>query len=182
MHDALARGAIAEEDAMTTARLTEADIRLRDAVLRQLDWDPEIDATSVAVEAHKGIITLTGYVDSYSEKLEAEDAARQVKGVRAIANDLEVRLTFERTEADIAKEASPALRLQVIVPAGIQAPGGAGCVTLIGQVTWPFQKADAEQAVQHIPGVRAVMNHIALAPEAAEHAAADGPAADDTND
>jgi osmotically-inducible protein OsmY len=152
------RGAIVEEDAMTT----EADIRLRDAVLRQLDWDPEIDASGLAVAAQKGIVTLTGYIDSYPGEFAAEHAASQVEGVRAVANDIEVRFRSERTDADLAKEAARALRLQGTVPDGVQALVRGGCVTLAGTVTCPIHKADAGRAVRNIRGVRAVMNHIAL--------------------
>jgi osmotically-inducible protein OsmY len=171
-------GAIVEEDAMTR----EADIRLRDAVLRQLDWDPEIDASGLAVAAQNGIVMLTGYVDSAPGRLAAEHAAGQVEGVRAVVNQIEVRLRSEWTDADIAKEAARVLRLQGTVPDGVEALVRGGCVTLIGHVAWPFQKADAEQAVRHIPGVRAVMNHIALVPESEGPATGDVPAADGTND
>src|SRR5687768_12943207 len=77
---------------MATLTLSDLDLRTRDAVVRQLDWDPAVDAAGIGVTAKKGAVTLTGYIDTYAGKLAAERAAKQVRGVRAVANDLEVRL------------------------------------------------------------------------------------------
>ena len=101
---------------MTTATLTEADVRVRDAVMRQLDWDPEVDASAVGVAAKNGTVTLSGFIDTYSGKLAAERAAKRVHGVRAVANDIEVRLRLERTDADIAQDAARALELRSMIP------------------------------------------------------------------
>ena len=73
---------------MTTANLSETDVRVRDAVMRQLEWDPEVDASAVGVTARDKAVTLTGYIDTYSGKLAAERAAKRVRGVRAVANDI----------------------------------------------------------------------------------------------
>lgn len=97
---------------MTTATLTEADVRLRDTVVRELDWDPELDASAVSVTANHGTVTLSGFIDTYSGKLAAERAAKRVHGVRAVANDIEVRLQLgqqHRTDPDIAQDATRAL-------------------------------------------------------------------------
>src|SRR5678816_1548001 len=91
-----------EEGIMTTAALTEADVRVRDTVMRRLEWDPEVDASAVGVAAKHGTVTLSGFIDTYSGKLAAERAAKRVHGVRAVANDIEVRLRLERTDPDIA--------------------------------------------------------------------------------
>ena len=154
---------------MTTATLTDADIRVRDAVMRQLDWDPEVDASAVGVAAKNGTVTLTGFIDSYSGKLAAERAAKRVHGVRAVANDVEVRLRLERTDPDIAQDAVRALELRSTIPDGVQVVVHAGHVTLTGKVDWLFQKQSAENAVRHIRGVRGVLNHISVAPRAAVH-------------
>lgn len=146
---------------MTTATLTESDIRVRDAVMRQLDWDPEVDASAVGVAAHRGAVTLTGFVDSYRGKLEAERAAKRVHGVRAVANDIEVRLKLPRTDADIAEDTIRALELRDIPPA-VQAAVHDGHVTLTGTVKWLFQKLNAEIAVAHVRGVKGVLNHVVV--------------------
>ena len=152
---------------MTTATLTDADVRVRDAVMRQLDWDPEVDASAVGVAAKNGTVTLTGFIDSYSGKLAAERATKRVHGVRAVANDVAVRLRLERTDPDIAQDAARALELRSTIPDGVQAIVHTGHVTLTGRVDWLFQKQSAENAVRHIRGVRGVLNHISVAPRAA---------------
>lgn len=153
---------------MTIANLTPADVRVRDAVLRQLEWDPKVEASEVGVAAKDGTVTLTGFIDTYAGKLAAERAVKRVRGVRAVANDLEVRLTLERTDADIARDAVRALELRGTVPDGVQAAVHTGHITLTGRVSWVFQKIDAEKAVRHVRGVRGVSNHIDVAPHAAE--------------
>ena len=153
---------------MSTASLTEADVRVRDAVWRQLDWDPAVDASAVGVAAKDGAVTLTGFIDTYAGKLAAERAAKRVHGVRAVANDIEVRLRLERTDADIAADVVTALQLRSTVPRQVQAAVHRGSVTLTGTVDWLLQKRDAEKAVRHVRGVRNVMNHITVTPHAVE--------------
>ena len=135
--------------------------------MRQLEWDPKVNASAIGVAASGGTVTLTGYIDTYAGKLAAERAAKRVHGVRAVANDLEVRLALERTDVDIADDAVHALELRSTVPDGVQAAVHNGHVTLTGRVNWLFQKQDAEKAVRHIRGVRSVRNHIDVAPKAA---------------
>jgi osmotically-inducible protein OsmY len=148
---------------MSTATLSEIDIRIRDHVVRQLDWDPEVDAGGIGVAATAGVVTLTGYVDTYSGKLAAERAAKRVRGVRGVANDLGVRLKIGRTDADIARDAVRALELRATVPETVQAVVHEGRVTLTGMVGWLYQAWDAENAVHAIRGVRGVFNHIEVA-------------------
>lgn len=152
---------------MTTAHLTPTDVRIRDAVMRQLEWDAQVDASEIGVTAKDGTVTLTGLIDTYSGKLAAERAARRVRGVRGVANDVDVRLRLERTDTDIARDAVRALELRGTVPEGVQAAVHNGHVTLTGRAGWVFQKIDAEKAVRHIRGVRGVSNHIEVAPHAA---------------
>ena len=151
---------------MTTAMLTEADVRVRDAVMRQLEWDPEVDGSAVGVTVRSGTVTLTGFIDAYAGKLAAERAAKRVHGVRAVANDIEVRLRLERTDPEIAQDAARALELAVM-PATVQAVVHHGHLTLTGEVEWLYQKETAGTAVQHIRGVRGVVNYITVAPTAA---------------
>jgi osmotically-inducible protein OsmY len=128
-----------EENDMTTMSLTDTDLRVRDSVLRQLDWDPEVDNSAVGAAAKNGVVTLTGYIDSYSGKLAAERAAKRVHGVRAVANDIEVRLRLGRTDSDIAADAARALELRSTVPESVQAVVHDGHITLTGRVTWIAQ-------------------------------------------
>lgn len=153
---------------MVTAALTNTDIAVRDAVMRQLDWDPKVDASAIGVAAQGGTVTLTGYINSYAGKLAAERAAKRVRGVRGVANDIEVRLKLERTDTDIAANVVNALELHSTIPDGVQAAVHNGYVTLTGTVDWMFQKQDSERVVRHIRGVRNVMNHIGIAPRAVE--------------
>jgi osmotically-inducible protein OsmY len=153
---------------MSTATLTESDVRIRDSVLRQLEWDPEVDAGGIGVTAKEGAVTLTGFIDSYSGKLAAERAAKRVRGVRAVANDLEVKLLLERTDADIAADVVRVLRVRSTIPDTVQAAVHNGHVTLTGKVNWLFQTREAEKAVRHIRGVRSVLNHLTVAPRAVE--------------
>jgi osmotically-inducible protein OsmY len=150
---------------MSTATISERDIRVRDTVLRQLEWDPAVDAGAVGVAAKDGAVTLTGYIDSYRGKLAAERAAKRVRGVRAVANDIEVRLKLARTDTDIAADVAHALALRSTIPETIQAAVHDGHVTLTGTVLWLFQKQDAERVVHHIRGVRGIQNYVTLAPQ-----------------
>ena len=143
--------------------LTDLDVRVRDHVVRQLDWDPEFDASGIGVTAKDAVVTLTGYIDTYAGKLAAERAAKRVRGVRGVANDLEVRLKIGRTDADIAGDAVRALELRGTVPATIQVTVHDGHVTLTGKASWLYQARDAEKTVRHIKGVRGIFNHIEVA-------------------
>jgi osmotically-inducible protein OsmY len=148
---------------MGTLTLSELDLRVRDNVVRQLDWDPEVDASGVGVAAKDGVVTLTGYINTYAGKLAAERAAKRVRGVRAVANDLEVRLKIGRTDSDIAHDAVRALELRGTIPATVQVVVHDGHVTLTGKAHWLYQVREAEHAVRRIKGVRGVINHVDVA-------------------
>ena len=152
---------------MTTAILSEADIRLRDAVMKQLEWDPRVDASAIGVSAKHGTVTLSGFIDTFAGKLAAERTGKRVHGVRAVANEIEVRLRFERTDDDIALDAARALELSSLIPESVQAAVHHGHVSLTGDVEWLYQKDAAERAIRPIRGVRGVRNHITVAPKAA---------------
>jgi osmotically-inducible protein OsmY len=149
---------------MATATLTGIDVHLRDAVVRQLEWDPEFDASGVGVAAHEGAVTLSGFIDTYAGKLAAERSAKRVRGVRAVANELQVRLTVDRADDEIALDAARALALHGTLPDTIQAAVRRGHVTLTGTVPWLFHKTSAEVSVRHIRGVVAVTNRIVVTP------------------
>jgi osmotically-inducible protein OsmY len=150
---------------MATTSLTDTDVRVRETVVRQLDWDPEVDSSAIGVAAKNGVVTLTGFIGDYPGKLAAERAAKRVHGVRAVANDIEVRLKLGCTDADLARDAARALELRVGVPDTVQAVVHNGYVTLTGRVSWIAQKKNAEKAVAHLRGVHGVFNHIEVTPD-----------------
>jgi osmotically-inducible protein OsmY len=142
----------------------QTDAQLHDSVQRQLEWDPEIDAKDLAVIASDGAITLTGIVRSYAAKLAAEQSAKGVRGVRGVANEIQVAPLGERTDTDIARDAVRALRAHATVPGTVAAAVHRGYVTLEGTAQWMFQRACAESAVAHLGGVRGVSNQIRVRP------------------
>jgi len=150
---------------MATMTLTQTDVRTRDAVVRQLDWDPGVDSSAIGVAAKGGVVTLTGFIESYAGKLAAERVAKRVRGVRAVANDIEVRLKLERTDPDLARDVSRALEMRAGVPDTVQAAVHGGHVTLTGKVSWIAQKKNAEKAVRHVRGVRGIFNHVDVTPD-----------------
>jgi osmotically-inducible protein OsmY len=136
--------------------------------MRQLDWDAEVDASAIGVAARDSVITLSGYVPDYPGKLAAERAAKRVRGVRGVANNIEVRRTFERNDSDVARDATRALELRTTVPPAVQLVVHNGHVTLTGRVSWLFQRTAAEHAVRHVRGVLSVLNQIEIAPSSVE--------------
>lgn len=151
---------------MTIATLTPTDLRIRDAVMAQLEWDAEVDADAIGVAAQDHVVTLTGFTGSYASKLAAERAAKRVRGVRAVANDIQVRLRLERTDADIAADAANALALRPTLPESVQVVIHNGHVTLTGAVATLFQRVVAEKAVRHVRGIRSIANRIEVVPTA----------------
>ena len=147
----------------------KSDMDLRRDVLDELEWEPSIDAAEIGVTAHDGVVTLTGDVKSYTEKMTAERVTKRIQGVRAIANDIEVRLpgTAERTDSDIARAAVDALKWRTLVPVGrIKVSVSNGWITLEGEADWQYEKDAAFEAVHHLVGVKGVTNLIALKPRA----------------
>jgi osmotically-inducible protein OsmY len=144
--------------------LTVLDQRLRDSVMHQLAADPQVDASLVGVSAQEGVVTLSGYVDSYAEKLAAERSCRRVYGVCAVANELEVKLAHQRIDPEIARAALEALKNHVDVPLGISVTVRNGYVTLSGVVEWMYQKVAAERAVKYLRGIKGIFNHITVKP------------------
>lgn len=144
--------------------LTLLDERLKTTVTNQLVWEPDVDATLIGVTATEGIVTLSGYIDTYAGKLAAERAAHRVYGVKAVVNELQVKLATEQIDPDIAQAALDALKNRVDVPLGIGVTVRDGFITLTGTVQWMFQKAAAGRAVKYLRGVRGVYNYITLKP------------------
>jgi osmotically-inducible protein OsmY len=146
-----------------SATAIATDTALRDAVARHLEWDPEIDASAIAVTAHGNAVTLTGFINSYAGKLAAERIAKRVRGVRAVANDIQVRLRLARADDDIASEAAHALAVRTELPESVQVVVRHGHVTLTGAVPSLFHRTSAERAVRHIKGIVEVTNRIVVA-------------------
>lgn len=143
------------------------DRQLQQSVLDALKFEPSVDAAHVGVTARDGVITLSGHVASFAEKFAAERAARQVKGVRAIAEELEVRLPSDKklSDEEIAARVLHMLHWDVSVPhERITVKVEHGIVTLAGQVDWQFQRAEAEYDVRKLHGVRSIINDITVAP------------------
>jgi osmotically-inducible protein OsmY len=150
---------------MATAALSRSDVEIQKDVLAELRWDARLQPNEIGVIVKDGVVTLTGWVDSYLKKWYAEDAVHHVTGVHAVANDLEVKLSSERTDPDIAASAVRALQSDAMVPADkIQVTVSKGWVTLRGEVPWQFQKEDAERVVRRLVGVSGVTNLIAVKP------------------
>jgi osmotically-inducible protein OsmY len=144
--------------------LTPADQWLRVSVARQLETDPSFDASMIGVTNADGVVTLSGYVDTYAGRLAAERAARRVFGVKAVANELEVKLAHGRIDPDIAKDALQALQARTGIPPGLSVTVRDGYVTLAGSVDWMYQKTAADRAVRYLRGVRGLINNITVKP------------------
>jgi osmotically-inducible protein OsmY len=140
--------------------------KLQHDVQEELEWEPSVDASHIGVAATQpGVVTLTGTVVTYAEKVSAERVAKRVSGVRAVANDIEVRVTgsMKRTDTDIAQAVLRALEWDIAIPhEKIKARVDNGWVTLEGEVALQFQRAAAENALRHLSGVRGVSNQIRL--------------------
>ncbi len=143
------------------------DEAIQTDILEELKWDTRVQPNEIGVTVKDGVVTLTGWVDSYLKKMAAEEAAHRVRGVKAVANDIEVRLpgSAERTDADLAKAVLNALRWDAAIPAGkVDVTVSQGWVTLKGEVEFGFQKRFAERAVQRLSGVKGVTNLITVKP------------------
>src|ERR1700758_4395819 len=150
---------------MATATLIHTDEEIQKDVLAELKWDAQIQPNEIGVSVKDGIVTLTGWVDSYLKKWSAEEAAHKVAGVKAVANDIEVKLATERTDADIAAAAVRALEWDAFVPEDkIKVTVRKGWVQLEGQLQWQFQKEDAEKVLRRLTGVKGVTNLISVSP------------------
>lgn len=147
----------------------KTDTELQHDVSAELQWDPAVHAARLGVLVKDGIVTLTGDVDSFSEKWHAERAAQRVDGVSAMTSEVVVRLPSSglRTDADIAASIGHALAWNTLVPEGaIQVLVESGQVTLSGETEWHFQREAAADSVRHLMGVTGVSNQIGLKPRA----------------
>jgi osmotically-inducible protein OsmY len=149
------------------ATATMSDTNLQRDVLEELRWEPSVNAAHIGVSVKDGIVTLSGHVPSYWERYVAEKAAKRVYGVKAVVNDIEVKLpgSNQRTDEDIAEAAVNALKSNLSVPHDrIKVTVSKGRVKLEGEVEWNFQRDAAEKAVSVLPGVTGVTNLITVKP------------------
>jgi osmotically-inducible protein OsmY len=145
-----------------------SDSEIERDVKEELQWDPDLDATDIAVSGKQGVVALTGFVKSFSDKYEAEAAVKRVAGVVGVANDLEVRMPSidERPDPDIARDAVAAIKSQLPISSEhVKVIVKNGWVTLEGHAEWQYQKSTAESAVRRIKSVRGVINDIMLKPQ-----------------
>jgi osmotically-inducible protein OsmY len=152
-----------KEQAMRYDSEIERDVR------EELQWDPDLNAEDIAVSVKNGVVTLAGFTPSYTDRLEAEAAAKRVAGVLGVANDIEVRLPTidERPDPDIARDAVAALKSHLpISHDGIKVVVKDGWLTLEGAAEWQYQKSTAENAVRKVKGVKGVTNVITMKPKA----------------
>lgn len=150
----------------TATALTDEQIQRE--VQEELRWEPRLQPNQIGVAVKDGVVTLTGWVDAYTKKWAAEEAAHRVRGVKAVANDIEVRLPTEgqRTDADIAAAAVRALEWDAMVSVDdLDVTVSKGWVTLRGEVEWQYQRHEAERAVRRLSGVRGVTNLIRVKPK-----------------
>ena len=148
------------------------DTDIRRDVEDELRWDPDIDATDIAVGVHNGVVALSGFVRSYSQRMQAEADAKRVAGVVGVANDIEVRLPVidQRPDPDIVRDAVSALKAELPYSSeNIKVIAKEGRLTLEGTVEWNYARERAESAVKRVRGVKGVTNSIALKPTVAPY-------------
>jgi len=146
----------------------KTDAQLQKDILAELAWDPAISATEVGVIVKDGVVTLTGNLTNYSEKYAAERAVQRVNGVKALAVEIEVRLSpsYKRSDTDIAAAAQRALDWNVAVPVNcIQPMVENGWITLSGEVEWDYQRKAGERSVRDLFGVVGVTNLVKVKPK-----------------
>ena len=164
---------------MTTALGTRTDPEIQRDVLEELDWDPQAQPTEIGVSVADGVVTLTGRVDSYARRWAAQRCAHRVRGVRAVADDLEVRLPGldSQDDAELALAAVRALEWDSFVPAErLDVTVSAGWLMLRGEVEFGYQRRTAEQELRRLRGVRGVTNLVEVvspAPASGEQTAHD---------
>jgi osmotically-inducible protein OsmY len=152
---------------MTVLTETKTDSQLKLDVEAELRWEPRINANEIGVAVKDGVVTLTGMVDSYIKRYSAEDAVHRVRGVKAVANDIEVklRLASQRTDTDVARAVVHALEWDALVNIDdLDVTVAKGWITLKGTVDWSFARDDAERVVRRLTGVKGVTNLIVVHP------------------
>ena len=154
---------------MSTPTRTQSDARIQQDIINELKWDARVQPNEVGVVVKDGIVTLTGWVDSYTKRWVAERAAYRVRGVVAVANEIEIQLPTadQRTDTDIAAAAVRALDWDALVPLDkVTVTVAKGWVTIRGEVEWEFERREAENAIRRLNGVRGITNLLTVRPRA----------------
>lgn len=152
---------------MASTLTTQTDEDIQHEVLRELKWNAEVAPNEIGVAVQNGITTLTGQVDTFSKKWAAERAALRIRGVKAVVNNIEVRLapSAERTDVDLAQSVARALETDSLVPDDmVKVSVSGGWVTLRGEMEWDYQRREAERVVRNLTGVKGVSNFITVRP------------------
>lgn len=148
--------------------MEKTDIQLKTDVLAELKYEPSVKVTDIGVLVKNGVVTLNGYASSYTEKYDAVRVVKRIAGVKAIADDVQVKFSDSllRTDGDIATAAANQIAWSPSIPAGtIQVKVSEGRITLEGQVDWWYQKNDVEDTVRSLVGVIGVINLISIKPK-----------------
>jgi osmotically-inducible protein OsmY len=151
---------------MPTMTETKSEVQIQQDVLREFRWDTRVKPTEIGVEVDKGVVTLTGTVDTYAKKLAAREAAHRVSGVLDVADNIEVRIPsmMARNDTDLARAVRSALEWDVFIPdAKIRSTVSNAWVTLEGEVEFLLDRDEAESAVRRLQGIKGVTNNIAVA-------------------
>lgn len=146
----------------------KTNAELQEDVQKAIQWEPLLHAAEIGVIAKDGIVSLTGFVDSYAKKMEAENAAKKVIGVKALVENIEVKFpsSWSKTDAEVAKEVLNALKFNYSIPDdSIKVKVEDGRVTLEGELPWNYQKEEAASAVKYLTGVKGVINNIQIKSE-----------------
>jgi osmotically-inducible protein OsmY len=149
----------------------KTDAELQQHVMDELKWEPTIRAAEIGVAVKEGVVTLSGSVDSYGKKWAADRAAKRVFGVKAVTDEIKVKLTsyYKRADKDIAQSAAKVLDWNLWIPSErVKVRVQDGQITLSGDVEWYYQKERAEDAVRHLVGVLGVINSITIKPPVPE--------------
>jgi osmotically-inducible protein OsmY len=152
---------------MASTATTQTDEDIQRAALRELKWDAEVASNEIDVAMRNGVAILTGWVDTFSKKWAAERAALRVRGVKAVINNIEVRLSpsDEQTDVNLARSVARALEMDSLVPDEmVKVSVSGGWVTLRGEVAWDYQRREAQRVVRTLTGVKGVSNLITVRP------------------
>jgi VCBS repeat-containing protein len=143
----------------------KSDLQIQQDVMEELKWEPFLNASDIGVSVKNGIVTLSGQVDSYAKKIAAEKSAKNVSGVKAIAEDIQigVSLTHDKTDTEIAEAVLNALKWHTAVQEEkIKIKVEDGNVRLDGEVEWEYQRSNAKTAIENLSGVKSVINLITV--------------------